>query len=143
MSEATALREAARLFNAAEYHEAHEVLDELWEGTHGPESDFYKGLIQAAICMYHFSRGNLDGARKLYRGHRRYLAGYLPRYRGLDVEGCLAQMQRCLQPVLRAAPDAAVPFVYDERPRLSLEDAPDGSDGSGGASVSDGLRKTR
>lgn len=117
------LREAARLFNAADYHAAHEVLDELWEGTHGPDSDFYKGLIQASICMHHFARGNLAGARKLYSGHRRYLAPYLPRHRGVDVAALLAEMQRALRPALRARPGERVAFVEAERPRLALEPA--------------------
>ena len=117
------LRQAIELFDAADYHEAHEVLDELWEGTHGEHADFYKGLIQAAICMYHFSRGNLDGARKLYRGHRRYLAAYLPHHLGLDVQGLLGEMQRCLGPVLRAGADDTVAFEPDQRPRPAWVEA--------------------
>ena len=114
------LRAAIELFDAGEYHESHEVLDDLWEGTHGEDADFYKGLIQAAICMYHFSRGNLEGARKLYRGHRRYLAAYVPAHLGLDVEGLLAEMQRCLGPVLRAPAGEPVAFDAAQRPRCAL-----------------------
>ena len=108
------LGEALRLFDAGEYHASHEVLDELWEATSGPNSDFYKGLIQAAIAMHHFQRGNLDGARKLYRGHRRYLAAYLPEHLGVDVEHLLAEMQRVLTPVLRGA----VAYDAGGRPRI-------------------------
>lgn len=110
-----------RRFDAGKYHAAHEVLDELWEGTQGPDADFYKGLLQAAIAMHHFERGNLEGARKLYSGHRRYLAPYLPSHLGLDVAGLLSEMQRVLRPVLRARPGETVAFDRDRRPRLALD----------------------
>ena len=115
------LTEVARLFDAGEYHAAHEVLDELWEGTQGPDADFYKGLLQASIAMHHFARGNLDGARKLYSGHRRYLAPYLPAHLGVDVARFLEEMQRVLRPVLRARPGEDVAFDPERRPRLVLD----------------------
>lgn len=112
------LRAALELFDAGRYHDAHEVLDELWEATSGPDADFYKGLIQAAICLHHWTEGNLEGARKLYTGHRKFLAAYLPAHLGLDVAALLAEMQRALAPVLRAKPDARVPFDAATRPRV-------------------------
>ena len=111
------LREAARLFNAGEYHAAHEELDRLWEGTEGRDANFLKGLIQACIAMHHYSRANVEGAAKLYSGHRRYLAAYLPAHRQVDVAGFLAEMQRVLQPVVRAKPGQARPFDPEQRPR--------------------------
>lgn len=117
-SDAQRLRAALELFDAGHYHEAHEVLDELWEATSGPDADFYKGLIQAAICLHHWTEGNLEGARKLYSGHRKFLAAYLPAHLGLDVAALLAEMQRALAPVLRARLDARVPFEHATRPRV-------------------------
>jgi uncharacterized protein len=119
-----ALAEAVRLFNAGEYHAAHELLDGLWESTHGPDADFFKGLIQAAIAMHHFSRANLDGAKKLYSGHRRYLAAYLPAHRGLDTAAFLAEMQRVLQPVSRARPGESIAFDREHRPKLRAVERP-------------------
>ena len=110
------LREAARLFDAGEYHAAHEVLDELWEATHGEDADFLKGLIQACIAMHHYQDGNLDGARKLYRGHRRYLGAYLPAHAGVDVAAFLGEMQRALAPALRSG--AAAPAADGPAPRI-------------------------
>ena len=116
------LRRALELFEAAEYHAAHEHIDELWEATHGEDADFLKGLIQASIAMHHFQRGNLEGARKLYSGHRRYLGPYLPAYLGLDVADFLAQMQRALRPALRPAPPE--PGAATEEPRFEFEARP-------------------
>jgi uncharacterized protein len=118
------LERAAALFNAAEYHAAHEVLDELWEDADPAESDFFKGLIQACIALHHYSAGNPDGARKLYSGHRQYLGSFLPRHRGLDVAAFLDAMQTCLAPLLRARPGAEPPFLPEGRPRLCFEPEP-------------------
>jgi predicted metal-dependent hydrolase len=108
------LAAAARRFNAAEFHAAHELLDELWENAVGRDSDFLKGLIQACIALHHLQAENLHGARKLYAGHRQLLAGYLPAYRGLDVAAFLAGMQSALQPALHAGAERG-PF-----PRLEF-----------------------
>ena len=118
---AALLREGVRLFNDAEYLEAHEVLEELWESGFGESADFYKGLLQASIALHHFRRGNLDGARKLYRGHRRYLATYLPNHQGIAVAEFLEDMQAFLQPVIRAAADASIPFEPASRPRMKFQ----------------------
>ncbi|MEM7311112.1 MAG: DUF309 domain-containing protein [Planctomycetota bacterium] len=115
-----ALVAAADLFNRERYLAAHEVLDDLWEATEGVSADFYKGLIQASICLHHYQEGNVDGARKLYSGHRRCLAGYLPAHGGVDVEGFLASMQRSLMPLLRARPGEEPPFAECERPRIEF-----------------------
>lgn len=114
------LAAAVDLFNRARYLAAHEVLDDLWEETQGEAADFYKGLIQASICLHHWQEGNAAGARKLYQGHRRCLAAYLPRYRGVDVEGFLAAMQAALAPLLRARAGEEPPFDEAARPRLEL-----------------------
>jgi predicted metal-dependent hydrolase len=103
---------ALGLFNAGRYLAAHELFEELWESTEGEDSDFYKGLIQAAIALHHLEEGRSEGARKLFSGHRRLLARYLPQHRGIDVQAFLAEMQRRF-----AEPDGAPP-ADDQRPRL-------------------------
>jgi len=117
---AAELRRAAELFNRAEYHAAHEVLDELWDAAAQADSDFFKGLIQACIALHHYQLGNPDGARKLYSGHRQYLGPYLPSHRDLDVARFLAAMQTSLTPLLRARPGQEPDFASLERPRLEF-----------------------
>jgi uncharacterized protein len=93
-----------QLFNDGRYKDAHEQFERGWLASEGPDADFHKGLIQACICLHHLTEGNPDGARKLYRGHRRLLGPYLPTHRGLDLADLLTAMQRYLAPVLRARP---------------------------------------
>ena len=45
-------------FNDCEFFEAHEVWEELWADYQGPSRKFYQGLIQTAVCLYHFGNGN-------------------------------------------------------------------------------------
>jgi len=112
------LARAARLFDAASYHEAHEVLDALWEEAAPAEQDFFKGLIQACIALHHHQLGNADGARKLYSGHRRYLARFLPAHRGVDVAAFLGDMQAFLAPLLQARPGDEPAFELERAPRM-------------------------
>jgi predicted metal-dependent hydrolase len=112
------LREGVRSFNAGDYETAHEQFERVWMSTQGSDSDFYKGLIQACIAMHHFQRGNLEGASKLYAGHRRYLAAYRPRHLGIDVAALLDDMQRVLQPAVRRGTGDVPRFDVESRPRI-------------------------
>ncbi len=116
------LRRAAELFNAQQFHAAHEVLDELWDQASQQDSDFFKGLIQACIALHHYQLGNPEGARKLYSGHRQYLGPYLPGRRGVDLTRFLAAMQACFTPLLRARPGAEPPYDAASAPRLEVEE---------------------
>lgn len=118
--EGAVLADGAALFDARRYEEAHEEFEKLWLANEAGDADFFKGLIQAAICLHHLQRGNLDGARKLYSGHRRYLAAYLPSHRGLDVQAFLAAMQACMRFVLRGRPEERFPMDALTVPRMPL-----------------------
>ena len=99
--ETQTLLEAARgLFNDGRWLASHELFEELWEATEGADADCFKGLLQAAVAMHHLEEDNPEGALRLYRGHRRYLAPYLPSHLGLDLEGFLKEMQIYFRPVL-------------------------------------------
>jgi predicted metal-dependent hydrolase len=111
-------RAAIELFNGARYLAAHELFDELWEADAGSDADFYKGLVQASIALHHFEEGNLEGAAKLYRAHRRSLAGFLPNHGGVDVDTFLQDMQVCLGAVIRREANAS--FADAARPRIEL-----------------------
>jgi len=114
------LVEAVRLFNDGAYHDAHEAFEVLWLKNEGADADFFKGLIQASICLHHWRDGEQDGARKLYRGHRRYLAAYLPEHRGVELAAFLEAMRAALDPLLRARPGELVPFPAEGGPHVKF-----------------------
>jgi len=98
-------------FNACEFFEAHEVWEDLWKSYSGDLRLFYKGLIQAAVALHHFGKGNIRGARKVYRSSRGYLAAYGPLCEGLQLERFLAQFDACFAEVAaneEEYPDIAV-----------------------------------
>lgn len=114
----THLAKGVELFNAGQYEEAHEEFETLWLSTQGPDSDFFKGLVQASIALHHFERGNLEGAAKLFTGHRRYLAPYLPVHLGIDVGDFLRRMQESLDPVVHRTAGADPRFESGRRPLI-------------------------
>ena len=75
-----------RDFNEGRYFEAHDVLEDLWEGYRAPDRLFVQGLIQAAVAFYHLENGNFIGARSLLQKACRKLDGYLPEYWGLSTD---------------------------------------------------------
>ncbi|HTI50875.1 MAG TPA: DUF309 domain-containing protein [Planctomycetaceae bacterium] len=92
--------EGVRLFNAEDFFESHEILEELWSETQDERKKFYQGLIQAAVALLHFGNGNLGGAKKVYLSSRKYLEQYRPEYEGLNVGRFLEDFQFCFQELL-------------------------------------------
>lgn len=87
-------------FNRGAYFQAHEVWESVWMEESGAAKDFYKGLIQAAVCLHHFGNGNTRGARKLCVSSRRYLSNYGPRFQGIDIQRLLDELERCCADLL-------------------------------------------
>lgn len=53
-------------FNAGRYFDAHEVWEEIWLRSSGDTKVFYQMLIQAAVGLHHYERGNARGARGMH-----------------------------------------------------------------------------
>jgi hypothetical protein len=107
-------------FNRQRYFDSHEVWEDLWIGETGPARPFYKGLIQAAVALYHLARGNFHGANKLWRGSQRYLEPFRPWYLGLDVDGFLAAMRHYFDDALASRPNR----VRAPQPKIRLSSPP-------------------
>jgi predicted metal-dependent hydrolase len=87
-------------FNAQEFFQAHDVWEDLWADTQGPDHRFYQGLIQAAVALYHFSNGNVRGAVKLFRSGHAYMQRYPSPHWGLDVTAFWEAMRGCFGSIL-------------------------------------------
>lgn len=94
------LAEGVELFNIGEYWHSHEVWEREWTPDRkGPDSGFYKGLIQVAAGCLHYTRHNRRGAVNKWRSGANYLRPYLPAHNGVRlaalvvaVDGFLAAM---------------------------------------------------
>lgn len=78
--------EGIRLFNAGEYFEAHEALENAWNAEPGKVRDLYRGILQIAVVYLHITRGNYDGAVKVYVRSQRWLKDWSDICRGIRVE---------------------------------------------------------
>ncbi|HSF24944.1 MAG TPA: DUF309 domain-containing protein, partial [Blastocatellia bacterium] len=54
-------------FNARRYFDAHEVWEEIWLRSSGQTKLFYQMLIQAAVGLHHYERGNIRGASGMFK----------------------------------------------------------------------------
>jgi len=121
-----ALRQWVELFNAGRYFEAHEVLELPWLREVEPRKTLLKGLIHAAVALYHYGRGNGHGARVKYASCARYLEPYRPRCEGVDVEALLRDLEAFFAALLAQPRGAAPPPPTLPWPVASLEPpAPD------------------
>ncbi len=112
-------------FNDHDYFEAHEVWEDLWMNTPGPERRFIQGLIQAAVALYHFGNGNVRGAVKLYHSARNYMEPFGSPYLGLDTKEFWKQMENCFAELLADPnPDRHFRLREELRPVITLDPAP-------------------
>jgi predicted metal-dependent hydrolase len=96
----TSRRRGIELFNAREFFECHEVLEDLWRPSRGEERFFLQALIHYAVGFYHHQRGNAVGADLQLRKGLRKLAGYLPVYQGVDTARLYREGQAALETIL-------------------------------------------
>src|SRR5919109_966184 len=78
--------EGLRLFNAREYFEAHEALEDAWNAEKGQVRDLYRGILQIAVVYLHIRRRNYPGAVKVYARSQKWLTDWSPVCRGIQVE---------------------------------------------------------
>ena len=90
-------REGARLFNAGQFFESHEVLESLWHEVAGPDRSLLQGLIQAAAAYHHARRNNLVGARYLWERAERRLRSYGARHAGVALDAFRAELAQRLR----------------------------------------------
>ncbi len=99
------------LFNAGEFFEAHDVWEEWWQDCTTADRRFFQALIQAAVALYHFGRGNYTGAARLFYSGKRYMEPYRPAYLGLDVDGFWRKMEAHLAPALGGTATGPLPVI--------------------------------
>lgn len=101
-------------FNRKEFYDAHEVWEDVWRDSSGPEKKFLQGLIQAAVAFHHHSTGNLVGARSLLVRARRNIETNQHASPGIAVPTLLVSLNRCQTALAEGS--TKLPF-----PELDLE----------------------
>jgi rubrerythrin len=78
--------EGIELFNAGNFFEAHEELETAWQEETGDVRDLYRGILQVAVTYLHITRGNYDGAVKVYGRSLKWTQGWSDVCRGINVQ---------------------------------------------------------
>ena len=93
--------EGLRLFNAGEYFEAHEALENAWNAEKGQVRELYRGILQIAVVYLHVTRRNYNGAIKVYGRSQRWMKDWPDICRGIyvgklrkDAEIVITEVQR-------------------------------------------------
>ncbi|MFC7073417.1 DUF309 domain-containing protein [Halovenus rubra] len=81
------LRAGVAIYNAGEYHAAHDAWENHWLNlTQGTDDEqFLHGLIQFTAAVYHAHNRNWSGATGLAASATDYLADLSATYRGVDL----------------------------------------------------------
>ncbi len=106
-------------FQEEKFFEAHEILEGLWRETAGEKREFYHGLIQLAAALVHFQKGNLKGAKELFRTASGYFKPYLPEYEGVALSSIVGDFEKFLEIWSQHPdqPELAKPFL----PKVALK----------------------
>ncbi len=94
------------LYNAGEFHAAHDAWEERWMGEVGPEEKlFLQAMIQSAVAFHHLDIGRPGAARRMHQMAKEKFArlGH-PVFMSLDLDDYQRQLERALS-WLRDAPD--------------------------------------
>ena len=89
-------RHGIELFNRRQFFECHEVLEEVWTPTRGPERLFLQALVHFAVGLYHHQRRNQAGAERQLRKGLRKIEGYLPEFLGVRTDMLREEMKKRL-----------------------------------------------
>ena len=87
-------------FNAGEFFECHEALEEIWLPAQGVEREFLHAVIQAAVALHHYQRGNYKGAASVYERARQKLGRLPPQMMQLDLAALALQLDDFFTQVL-------------------------------------------
>ncbi len=116
-----ALIQAVQEFNASEYFQCHETLEHAWLHEPGYIRVLWQGIIQVSVACLHITRGNGEGARKIWSAALLNLAPFPDRCHGVDVTLLRAQTDVCLQTILRLGDDGATQFDRALFPTIDLQ----------------------
>jgi predicted metal-dependent hydrolase len=98
-------RQGIDKFNAGQYYQCHNDLEEAWKLDRTNGRDLYRSILQIGIALYQIERGNYRGAVKMLLRVRQWLTPLPDVCRGVNVAGLRQNAQT----------------IYDELARLGEE----------------------
>lgn len=120
------LTEAIELFNRQEFYACHDALEAIWNDSIEPEKNFYQGILQIGVGLYHLSNHNWRGAAILLGEGIGRLRFYQPTHENIDVAKLIGESAVILQKVQQSGAegiaDLATELTRDgsKLPKISL-----------------------
>ncbi len=114
------LEQGIARFNAREFYECHEVLEDVWLEEKPPRKLFLQAIIHFAVAFYHEGRDNPVGALRQLRKGIAKLAPYLPAYEDVDTLRLFDEGLRCLAALDQGRRAGDLPFIH----RVPEDDEP-------------------
>jgi predicted metal-dependent hydrolase len=109
-------------FNRCQFFQCHETWEQLWREERGASRLFYKGLIQAAVALFHLRNGNCHGAEKLLARALEYVSPYRPNHLGLNVDRFRSDLSQCIMRAIATGEGTGGPaFDPLEIPQIHLQ----------------------
>ena len=103
MSKSELWQKAIDEHNKGDYHEAHELFEDLWmELDNRTEKDTVQTLAQADALAVHLQSGNLGAAQRLMRQLPELLQTFPDNYREIDLTEIRTWINRMIQTVPQA-----------------------------------------
>ena len=111
------------LYNAGEYHAAHDAWEERWMGPVGPEEKlFLQAMIQSAVAFHHLQIGRRGAARRMYlMAKEKFARLNCQTSMSLDLEDYQAQLDRALSWLLSVPDPREIEPPPIEPPKISLQ----------------------
>lgn len=91
--------EGMKLFNTHKFFEAHEELEDAWREEKGEVRNLYRGILQVAVVYLHITRGNYDGAVKVYERCIKWLKPWPNICKGIQVEKLRNDLENVIKEV--------------------------------------------
>jgi hypothetical protein len=112
-------------FNRQDYFDCHETIETFWRPmAPGPEKEFYQGILQVGVGLYHLLRANPRGAQNvLANGLERLqpLLGQAPFEAWMALTPFYEQARQILAALPGLSPEAMRAFPVAQLPRIALK----------------------
>ena len=110
------------LYNAGEFHAAHDVWEERWMGPVDPEEKlFLQAMIQSAVAFHHLQIGRPGAARQMYLAAKDKFAKLgVAVFMSLDLIDYQAQLDRALSWLLSVSDPRQIEQPEIQPPTIRL-----------------------
>lgn len=110
------------LYNAGEFHAAHDAWEERWMGEVGPQEKlFLQAMIQSAVAFHHLDIGRPGAARQMYQRSKEKFSLLGRRvFMSLDLDDYQAQLDTSLSWLLSVADPRELPIPQITPPKIRL-----------------------